>query len=265
MVRDRAQTDATEGVEEAFTPSPRRRSHFARGFSGLGGPQIQKNVRGWRIAEVQLAFKEFDRKGKGFLNSSELRRLLIAFGVKWSIVKKVVQTNQYWTFEAVLAAVEKLQPCTGISDTTYSTLQTADRKLNGKSVGMVDLQNLISKFKEHGLDDDDIYILLFKYIDTKDQLLDRVTDFSDKGFSEKHFDLLQQGHIKQLNLSDLTKCKGAKLKYGDLHRELFPAVGWEGGKYWHQFEELELEVDEGYGSMREPTSVTVRAVPKGWD
>ena len=36
-------------------------------------------------------------------------------------MKKVVATNQYWTFETVLAAVEKLQPCTGISDTTYST------------------------------------------------------------------------------------------------------------------------------------------------
>jgi Ca2+-binding EF-hand superfamily protein len=250
--------------EEAFTPSPRRKSHFNRGFNG--NTALQKNVRGWRIAEVQLAFKEYDRKDKGFLNSSELRRLLIAFGVKWSTVKKVVQTNQYWTFEAVLAAVEKLQPCLQIADTTYSTLQNADRKLNGKSVGMVDLQNMISKFKEHGMNDDDIYMLLFKYIDTKDQLLDRVEGFSDERFNEKHFDLLQQGHIKQLNLSDLTKCKGAKLKYGDLHRELFPAEGWEGGKYWQQFEELELEmVTAGSGSMREPTNVTVRAVPKGWE
>ena len=42
----------------------------------------------WRIAEIHLAFREFDRKKKGFLNSTELRRLLVNFGVAWSMVHR---------------------------------------------------------------------------------------------------------------------------------------------------------------------------------
>jgi len=168
----------------------------------------------------------------------ELKRLLVAFGVRFSTVTKVVADSQYWTFELIMNAVEKLQPSNVVSDRVYEVLEHTDKKLNGKCQGTIMLPDFIGVLQDHGLEENDIYMLLYKYIDTKDNLLDRV-NVPGSGFNinGKDFDHLKQGNIKRLNLSNLKACKQARVKYGDLHRDLFPAGGTDVNKYWDQFED----------------------------
>lgn len=203
-------------------------------------------IKGWRIAEIQLAYREFDRKKKGFLNSTELRRLLINFGVAWKMIKAYVPPNHYWDFEATLEKVQKLQPADAIADKIWNMFQHTDRqeqrdsKCNGKVKGKEFVKNL----NDHGLSQDDIYILLFKY--SNGQLNDR-----------------KPGRVQ------------GQIGYGDLHRDIFPTDGWETAKYWQQFEELYYNaVDPGSPgrgtdpgsptSPRTPLSPLEPISPRGW-
>lgn len=190
--------------------SPGRTRQRGRGSVSLGRRMSGRDpVKGWRIAEVHLAFREFDRKKKGFLNSTELRRLLVNFGVAWSAVKGAVPPNHYWNFTDVLDKVEKLQPAEAIADKIWHMFQHADRQeqRDGKCNGKVKAKDFTKNLKDHGLTDDDIYILCFKY--------------TNGPVSEK-----KPGRVQ------------GQIGYGDLHRDLFPTDGWETAKYWQQFEEL---------------------------
>jgi Ca2+-binding EF-hand superfamily protein len=230
-MKDRFGVVISKAGESPDTGSPVRK----RSLVGLGRKSAfglgREQVKGWRIAEIHLAFREFDRKKKGFLNSTELRRLLVNFGVAWSMVKQAVPVNHYWNFTDVMDKVEKLQPAEAISDKIWHMFQHADRQeqRDGKCNGKVKAKDFCKNLKEHGLTEEDIYILCYKY--------------TNGPVNEK-----KPGRVV------------GQIGYGDLHRDLFPTDGWETAKYWQQFEELFYNhilsnpSDHTFGDPGSPTS-----------
>jgi Ca2+-binding EF-hand superfamily protein len=227
--------------------SPRRGRTTGRGSVSLGRRYSNRDpVKGWRIAEIHLAFREFDRKKKGFLNSTELRRCLLNFGIAWNYVKAAVPVNHYWNFTDVMEKVEKLQPAEAIADKIWHMFQHADRQeqRDGKCNGKVKAKEFCKNLKDHGLTDEDVYILCYKYSNGQN---------NDK----------KAGRVN------------GQIGYGDLHRDLFPTDGWETAKYWQQFEELfythmAQETMDPYGDPGSPTSpASPRSPlepisPRGW-
>jgi len=128
-----------------------------------------ESLTGWRLYELNMAFRQYDRNQKGYLNSTECRRLLLSFGVKWTKCQEHIPKGKSWNPETVIQKVEELAPTKGehgLCDKSYDLFVHYDRAqggVDGKTTGKISADTFYDAMIQHGITHDELNLLLYKY------------------------------------------------------------------------------------------------------
>lgn len=124
-----------------------------------------QHLHQWRVNDYEDCFTANDGGNKGYLNGREQKRFMVDMGMSIWSAGDLVKRDQYLPFEKTVQIAEDALPQEKMQQNTLSLFQWHDRQQSptGRVTGLVDRATVESALEEHGMDEEELYLLLSPY------------------------------------------------------------------------------------------------------